>query len=203
MQTYEPSAGTRIAAACRKAVALAVEHDTEVRFTFNGVALQAMPTDRPQLLAARWESIMEAQRKAYRESPEGKKAAAKRQLQITLKQASLDGLVAKMPTTLDANNLDEVVIWVRDVVDPADDVATKWNAQGVADQLEVAGYRENEHVGQKPEWFNTRERMGHYIIGQAINCMRKGMGPHPITLSFCEKYFKLPASCVAAEHLKG
>jgi hypothetical protein len=194
MRTFEPSAGTRIDEACRQAVALAVEHDTEVRFVFNDIALSAKPTDRPQLLADRWHSILTAKQEAYERSPEGIAAKAARANAIIRQQAELDAIVDALPKILRVDgHLDALVKWVKEITSAADDVAVKWSPQVVADQLEAAGYQENEHVGQSPDWFNCRERMGRYIVGQAINGMRIGMGPHPIAQSFADRYFKLPA----------
>ena len=78
------------------------------------------------------------------------------------------------------------------VVQPTIEMSETFSKDRLAAQLEAAGYAENEHVGEKPEWFNTRPRMAHYIVGQALNCLRIGMGPHPITGSFVDKYFALP-----------
>lgn len=192
MKTYEPTAGTSINAACREAVNLATQGNTEITFTFNGIALEAAPSATPEGLVARWHLLFDAEREAYRNSPEGKKAAAERDAEILRKQTELNATVEALPKILRTDNhLNALIKWIGELVEPSDDVDVAWNPARIVVRLESAGYIENKHVGRSPEWFNTRERMGWYIIGQAINCMNKGMGPHPVTLSFCKKYFSL------------
>lgn len=191
MQTYEPAMGQSIDAACREAVALAAKNETEVRFTFNDVALSAMPTDRPQIIEQRWRSIFEAKQEAYRNSPEGKAAAAEREQQRKNMQATTNTLIKQLPDTL-KRGLDDLMFWLRKFSSTADHVGVTWDIAYVKKTLEDAGYIANEHAGQAPEWFNTRERMGRYVAGQAIECMNNGLPPLPVTASFVEEYFHLP-----------
>lgn len=192
MVTYEPSAGERIGHACVEAVRIAKTNLQPCVFTFNGIELVADVDSSPSRLIESWRGQLEQRQAEYRNSPEGIQAAANRAAAIVKKQAALDATVAALPKILRTDNhLDAVVRWIKELIDPADDVATKWNPQEVADQLEAAGYVENEHVGQKPEWFNARERMGRYVIGQAISAMRLGMPPHPVAYKFIDEYFRL------------
>lgn len=193
MRTYSPLAGTHIDKACEEAVAQARALDEPVRFTFNGIALQALPSDQPETIRQRWTTIQAEQHTAYRNSREGKAAQARREATITRRQRETDSAIDALPKILRTDNhLDALMNWLRAFVTSADDVAVRWDQGAVVDRLILAGYHENENVGQKPEWFNTRERMGRYIIGQAINCIAHAMPPHPITIRFVEKYFALP-----------
>lgn len=193
MLTYEPSAGERIGHACVEAVRIAKANLQPCVFTFNDIELVADVDSSPSRLIQSWEGQLAQRQAEYRNSPEGKQAAANRIAAIARKQSALDATVAALPKILRTDNhLNAIVKWIKELIDPADDVATKWSPQVVADQLEAAGYQENEHVGRRPEWFNTRSRMGHYLIGQAINCMRRGMPPHPTTYRFINDYFNLP-----------
>ncbi len=193
MKTYEPLAGTHITGACAQAVALAVESDEPVRFKFNDIMLQAIPTDDPKVIVDRWHAIHAEQQEAYRNSPAGRETKRLRDAEVVRKQTELNAAVEALPKILRTDNhLNALVGWIKALIDPSDDVETKWNPNSVADLLEAAGYINNDNVGHEPEWFNTRERAGRYLVGQAINCMRKGMGPHPITLKFADEYFALP-----------
>jgi len=192
MQTYEPLAGSHITKACDEAIGLAKESGNPVSFKFNDIALRVLPDDQSSVLVARWQSLLDDRQRAYRESPAGRKAAAERAETVKRKQVELDSCVEALPKILRADNhLNALVYWLVEIVEPADDVDVAWDSAAVADRLIAAGYSENEYAGHEPEWFNSRERMGRYLLGQAINCMKKGLPPHSITLSFAQKYFAL------------
>ena len=188
--TYDPHAGTRIATACKEAVAMAMNGRQNVQFSFNGVELLATPDSVPAKLEAEFTAKMEADAKAYRESPKGIEDAKKRTAEILRKQRSVNTSLAVLKDIVADH--DKLMLWLKSFTEDADDIGVQFTKSRLADELEAAGYDENEHVGQKPEWFCTRERMAHYIVGQAITCLRRGMGPHPVTLGFVDKYFKLP-----------
>ncbi len=58
-------------------------------------------------------------------------------------------------------------------------------------ELEAIGYKNNAHVG-RTEW--TRQTIGEYIVGQAINCLRHGLPPHQVTRKFAEDFAKREAT---------
>lgn len=192
MQTleYSPSAGTHIGFACKEAVAMAMNQKAEVKFSFNGIALEATPESSPPALESEWSAKQEQAAKDYRESPQGIAAAKKRTADIIRKQRSLNTSLEVLADIIADN--DKLMIWLKGVAEDADDIGVTLPKERMIEQLEAAGFVENEHVGEKPEWFNSRPRMAHYIVGQALNCLRRGMGPHPVTGSFVERYFALP-----------
>jgi len=204
MATFEPSAGTCIDKACADAVALASQANDAVRFSFNGIALQALPADDPQVIVNRWRAILEEQQRAYRESPEGRQAKAARDREIVKRQSDVNACIEALPKILRTDNhLNALMKWLQEFIPAADDVAVVWDRQTVAITLEDGGYKENEHVGQQPEWFNTRERMGRYIAGQVISGIREVGCAHPIALKFIDSYFALPAKGTEAEGEEG
>ncbi len=77
---------------------------------------------------------------------------------------------------------------LRELTEKADDCGVKFSTSALADSLEAAGYKENENVTDDPDWLNTKDRLGRYIIGQIINCLRSGMPPHPVALKFISEY---------------
>lgn len=137
-----------------------------------------------------WDERNEASRRRYRDSPQGKAEADRRVKEILRKQRSIND--SRDTLAFIADDQDKLMFWLKSFAYDADDIGVQFSKDRLAEQLEAAGYAENEHVGEKPEWFNTRPRMAHYIVGQAINCLRIGMCPHPITGSFVDKYFTLP-----------
>ena len=169
---------------------MAMNQKAKVKFSFNGIELEATPESSPPALENEWSAKQEQAAKEYRESPKGIAAAKKRTEEIIRKQRSLN-------TSLDAlsdiiADHDKLMIWLKGVAEDADDIGVQFSKDRLAAQLEAAGFVENEHVGEKPGWFNSRPRMAHYIVGQALNCLRRGMGPHPVTGSFVDRYFTLP-----------
>lgn len=194
--TYYPHAGTHIATACKEAVAMAM-NGQDVQFSFNGVELLATPDSVPAKLEAEFSAKLEADAKAYRESPKGIADAKKRTAEILRKQRSVNTSLAVLKDIVADH--DKLMLWLKSFTEDADDIGVQFTKSRLADELEAAGYAENEHVGQKPEWFCTRKRMAHYIVGQAITCLRRGMGPHPVTGGFVDEYFKLPQASASEE----
>lgn len=188
---YEPDSGTHIEHACKEATALAIKAGHVIPFKFNDIALTASPQTSWKKLAEKFHSDCEKRRTEYEQSPEGIEAAENRKSEIAIKQQTVSNLIATLPTTLKEGSLDDVIDWLKRFTNPSDDIGVRFDKQKVSEIFEFHGYMENEGVGEKPDWFNTRERMGRYIIGQAINCLKSGMPPHGITLSFIEKYEKL------------
>lgn len=188
---YVPSVGTHIDQACQEAVALAVEKKQDIAFKFNDVELSATQWSKPETIAKCYDAITKRRRKEYWASPEGIAAAKERRDAVAARQSAVDGLLYKLPKVLKSVSLDKAMKWLQSFQPPSDDVDVKLNRRDVAKTFIAFGYAENEHVGNPPEWFNTRERMGRYVIGQAINCLNRGMPPHWRTLHFCKEYFKL------------
>lgn len=88
-----------------------------------------------------------------------------------------------------ATRLDSLMAWLKELTPLVDWAGISLDKETILRQLRDAGFKSNQFVGEKEDWFNTRERLGLWIIGQAMNCMEHGMGPHPMTVTFCEKYF--------------
>lgn len=72
MIEIEPSAGTHITEACRRAISTANFAKEPVHFEFNGTSVTAQPGDFAEALTEKWTKDSEAKRKAYHESPEFK-----------------------------------------------------------------------------------------------------------------------------------
>lgn len=192
-RTLTPEAGSHINAVCEQACAMAAQDNDLVTFTFNDVLLVASPTTDWRELSKEYSRKCDEAREAYLKSPEGIAATEKRNQEVSYRQETVSRLIYKLPIVL-AKSLDAVIEWLKEFTSPADDIGVKFNASDVARTFIAYGYKENYGVGEKPEWFNTRDRMGRYIIGQAINCLKSGMAPHGVTYTFIEKYKALPVS---------
>lgn len=192
MITYDPSPGTHIAHACAEAERLATLHKEPLKFKFNDIELIAEPGCDPDKLVIQFQDNADSLRKEYEESDAGKAEKNRRTRQIAeLKSKSLE-LLDKLDSVLASNNQDELMTWLKEFTPAADDIAVTFDKKALAAKFEKAGFKENEGVGQKPEYFAiSRNRMAGYIVGQVINCLNSGMPPHPITIHFVERYFAM------------
>lgn len=191
--TYEPSCGTHINSACAEASRMAQASGLPVCFKFNDVELVAIPNRTANDLVSDYDCETKRRAEEYRNSPEGIAQAARRKAEIEKLAQQSSKLLRKIDSVLAANSLDSVMGWLKEFIPTADDVSVRFDTKALGAKFEVAGFKMNEGVGQKPEWFHTRERMGRYIVGQVINFLKDGMPPHPITTSFIEKYEALPS----------
>jgi hypothetical protein len=81
-------AGTHIADACIRAVALANAKRQPVRFVFNDTEVIAHPGSSPDALLEKWRTDFEAAAKKHRESPEYIAAEARRAEELRQKMAA-------------------------------------------------------------------------------------------------------------------
>ncbi len=190
--TYEPLPGHHIATSCKEAVALAIKNNMFIAFDFNGIGMLATPDSAPTDLEQQYHEESERRRKEYEDSQAGKDAAATRAETVKQRQATCDALLESLAQTLHTCPQAEHVAWLRKFAEVADDLGVKFDDRSLIPTLESAGYKDGCHVGQPSKWFRKRKHMAEYIFGQAISCLKNGMPPHPITLSFCDKYFALP-----------
>lgn len=89
--------------------------------------------------------------------------------------------------------MDDIMSWLCGFTDAANYAGVRFDIPEVLRQFRDAGFEANTHVGQPPEAFNNRTMMGTYIIGQSMNCLEHGMAPHPMTITFVDRYFCLPS----------
>lgn len=189
---YEPMGGERIEHACHEATRLAKRHRRLCRFSFNDVHLIAAPKKSPFTLEWEWAWTQERERSAWRNSKAGQEEERRNLAEISAKQGQADFLITDLPNACKAG-MDKLMLWLSAFAEITDRIGVSFDHAWVIALLESDGFKENAHVGRKPQDFNTRKIIGEYIIGQAINCMRMGMPPHPMTITFVERYFKLPA----------
>lgn len=176
--------------ACRKALALATSKNRHVHFVFNSIRMKLHKRLPLNHVLRQWDEQMEAGRIRYKNSAKGKAAAEKRTAEIISKQRALNTSLDVLADII--ADQDKLMLWLKSFAQDADDVGVQFSKERLITQLEAAGYVENKYVGNAPEWFNSRPRMAQYIIGQALSSLYRGMGPHPITGSFVDKYFALP-----------
>ena len=185
---FDPSPGTTIYNACEVAADMAKRANQRVQFQFNDVWLLATPDMSATALVEQWSRDLEERRQARENSPEGQAQARRDRDDVAEKQTAVDALIAALPDALATFDIDSAMGWVEAFTGPSDRVGVHFNNAAIVSKFEEAGYRTNAHVGVEPDRF-TRRMTGEYTIGQVMNCLERGMPPHPICLKFCREYW--------------
>ena len=174
--THRPLAGDHIDIAIRELIKRA-----PARMEFNGAIVEAYPGDTEEGVLSRWWSAMDANAKAYRESPEGVAAEAERQRVKEEHQKNVTRLIQELE---DAGwwSTEQTLRWVASFADAADHIDLEWNREAVAERLERWGWRCNDALGHDPqEYKEDLELRARWIMGQVISGIRGPVGsPHPI-----------------------
>lgn len=174
--------GDHISAAAARLVEIAKDNATETFGTFNDVEMRATPVSDPAEIVAVWERDMEAAARAYRESPEGRKAEEERQERRRQAQAKHDALMQQLPT-LDWDSAVAVLDWFCAMQEPSDHVGVVVKRDSIVRAAEAHGYKPNMNVG--PDF-----RRGHatneyeYLIGQCLSGLTEGPAIHSIIHKF-------------------
>jgi hypothetical protein len=184
MIKFEPSAGSHIQHACEEAVSLANVGDDSVSFRFNDVDMIVAPGETAESAVTRWTAQFETNAEAYRNSPEGKAAKVEAERRRRQCQRDTDVLIARLPNV--TNDLPALVRWCVALSQTADHIGITWDKSAVADTIEAAGWTRNAHVGKPDEAFKDKVVMGEYLVGQALDCLRIGMPPHPVIEKFAK-----------------
>lgn len=188
--TIMPGIGDHISTTCREACRIARLRKKPVSFRFNDIFMVASPRTKPESMAKQFDAIMKREGQRYRMSPPAILRQRERDQEIRDKQAAANGLIEALPLAL--RTLDETMEWLRAFVPLADDIGVVIPCVALWTEFRDAGYVTGELVGQPPEWFDNRDKMGRYIIGQVMDYLRRGAAPHPMTAEFARRYFELP-----------
>jgi len=189
---YVPGIGESISQSCKAAVAQAREINAPVSFTFNDMEMRAQPDSTPEGLVDDWNRRMEAARKAWQESPEGIAYEQNRLAEIAKAQAKVNELEEKLNSVLLDQGMDELMEWVAEFTSNTDWVGVTFDKEFVIGAFEHVGFKENWHVGKPPEWFDTRQKLGQYIVGQMLDGYKNhGCVPQIIAYWCQEKYLEL------------
>lgn len=192
VETLETFAGERLFDVCDRAVVRADQRRSPVRIAFNGVAVIVQPGRHASSVEIEVHRLMDANAAAYRASPAGRKATADAQARLDSCQHEHDTLTSMPIATLSEAALMD---WLARYTDAADHIGVKGrDTAAVADALEAAGYKPGDACGlPEADYLNPRT-MARYVVGQAIDCLRSGMGPHPVTHKFIDEYRRLSSA---------
>ena len=183
---FEPWAGVRISRACDAAAAWATEHGQQVLMQFNGICCVATPGASGEQVEAAYVEETDRRARAYRASPAYAAAQARDRAEVARCQQQVDAIIAELPTVL--NDAQKLVDCLCRLSDAGDRVGVKCDHKAAAEILERAWTRD-DCVGMSPETIRANPRlMARYIVGQAIDCLRRHMPPHPMIRTFAEQY---------------
>jgi hypothetical protein len=87
------------------------------------------------------------------------------------------------------SGLDNTIGWLSNFLPSADRVGTKVNHPLLIGLFEGAGYKAGENVGQDKAFYEMKENLGRYIVGQVLSMWKSASGAvHPRICDFCEDY---------------
>lgn len=192
---YEAVIGDTIDYVAEQAVRLSQLHHKTVTFTFNDVSLTVDESSTPEGVVLTYRHAREEQAERYRNSPEGKAAAAKIAAEAAVSQKLLNALVDSDLDEAIKGGMTPLVNWAKEFASLANE-AEDYRGDEVLTKLAAAGFRANECAGTD---FVKGDKniMGRYIIGQVMACMDDSgpfgkMPPHPITMKFADDYNAMP-----------
>lgn len=169
MVEIEAGCGQHITSFANELVHAAAKHGT-AKGVFNQVEIVADRTSTAEGLCAQWERKTEEASIAYRNSPEGKAAEAKREADVIAAQETHDHLVRDL-AALDFKNDVAVLDWLCAIQDSTDHVSVTVDKATILSAFEAAGFTANVNTGAnfKPE---DRDNVFRYIVGQALDGLK-------------------------------
>lgn len=185
---YSPTAGETIEYATKEAWRLSVRSGQDVCFNFNGIAIQVQPHSMIAETVGAFFSENRRRAEEYRNSPEGKAASVARESEIASKDKRLNVMVADLPSTLRLGTT-RTMDWLAEYAFLADDIGVDGDYKEVIQLLQKAGYSEDDSSFDYEKTTITPDVMAKYIAGNAINCMKGNLPPHPaMTRKFVDEY---------------
>lgn len=188
MKTYEPMAGEDIGHAAKQMVALAKKTKDAVEAKFNDIKLTANADTNANDIVAHYGEESKRRGEAYRNSPEGKKAAREAEERRVALQQKHDALMQQLPTL---NFADDVAVldWLCELQDPSDHTGVVKQNDAVIAAFAAHGYQPSVNTG-KGFNENDRDNFARYLIGQALSNLREVGAIHHIIHQFTADWKK-------------
>lgn len=144
---------------------------------FNQVMLSIHPSDSADDVVARFHAALEAQHKAYANSPKGIAAASEKERRLQRAQADTTEMEGQLAATL-GGPLPDIVEWVMRFVVAAGWNGIEYDAAKVEALFKDAGFKANDFVGDEfmEELQSSADAMGRYIIGQFLDLLPRKCG---------------------------
>ena len=179
--------GSEISDTSRTASILARTHNCKVQFNFNGVPLQATPKKSPVTICWEFQKIISQHCERYYRSPEGKKERARDESEVKVAQKAIDHWMLIVRDMLESG-LDNTIGWLSNFLPLANRVGTKVNHSLLISLFEAQGYKAEECTGKGEAFYEVKENLGRYIVGQVLSMWKSTGAVHPHICDFCENY---------------
>lgn len=172
----------------RSGYAAELQHD-KVQFSFNGIPIVVTSADSVGDVCNRYSKACDDASTAYRKTDKYKREAAKQAERDDRDQATINELHKSMAK--DFKTQADTIRWLAKFTEVADNNRIVSVVSAVLMALSDAGYKRNDCVGLDKAQYTNPDTMGRWIIGQAMECMSKGLPPHSILLKFAGEYKEL------------
>ena len=173
--------------AVQNAIKLAREKRCLVRFNFSGVSLFATPKKSPVTIEWEYNHISSQKADARCMSAEYREKYGRGTDDLKAKQLALDDCLVNVLGVLDSG-LDDVMVWLSDFIPLSQDGRLVYGRRNLAEAFERHGYKQNEFIDGAKDFYLVKENLGRYIVGQVIDCLKRGFPPHPRLIRHCGTY---------------
>lgn len=191
MITLTIHCGTDINMAINDAMALCFRENQSVSFNFNDIDVIVGLNDTHKEIYNQWKTKREQAAENYRNSPEYKAQQIKRNQEIEHNQKIVTDCFNSLENILNVGSLDMTISWIKLFSECAEDSGVKCDYKKLYDIFVNHGYKAGENVGLTQDKYKEKKIMGRYIIGQVMNFLKGNSPPHPVAVSFADKYFLL------------
>lgn len=188
MLQYHGQPGEHISKSAANGLELSRERGSPVEIIFNDIRLVVdYHSHTADQVVEMYDRTSAKRHEEWKASPAGIAYALEEDQRRLEHQTNHDRLMSQLIDV--AGDEERLMSWLSAYSDAADHVGVEnKDFQLVWSILEVHGYVNNDCVGFDKSEFENPRVMARWIAGQAINCMQKGMSPHPMTAQFVEKY---------------
>lgn len=186
--TYQPTVGEHVLESCRNAIEQAQRRRGNVLFKHNDVTMVATPRGDAEKMVRLWQWRINAIPTTHEQT------LARREMEQRRadESARAGRLAMALPRVLEMKHEGALIRWIDELVKCGDWIGMPVDWADLRLQLEGAGWVQGDACDMGAGWYNTRERMARWIVGEVMNHFSRDMPPHPITGKFCGQYFELP-----------
>lgn len=178
---YRGELGQHITHAAADACDLASARDTVITLVFNDIETKVLPGQHPNSVVEDWQRGMDAAGEAYRNSREGRQDKIEADDRLAKAQSKHDAAMSVLPAKFpDAR---AAILWLISFSDAADHINIVGRDFGrVVTVLEASGWSQGEACGLPKHEYENADILGRWIIGQAIDMLRKNLPPHSMLM---------------------
>lgn len=181
---YNVQAGEHIDTAILHAIQLARTSDNFVSFNFNGVDLIVQENDLQADVRKRFEDEQKRQQQEYQKTDAYAEKVKQQKERADTTQNKVNTMLNQLGLiTTEA----ELVSWIGDFSAINDHVDVDIAPQFIIEHLETLGYERNDCVNH-PDVRHDSTVFARWLIGQALDCLHRGMPVHPVAQKFSEDY---------------